>query len=263
MITAPSPTSDAFRPFMDRSIRESEERRMRAMMEHVPANGYDSLIEQAGSLLKEGPLNAPHVLRAWQDVNWVKSEDQKVSTDAEVARDGTPRISLYPSLLQKPQKMATFALIREFGHLLFAKAGEQTKRRWEQKLALPTTAQITAVQGKLTPTFKSYRDLVESFTTAVDRYVALNIANALIANGVQYSQCENVNLKQWGPTQEYANRRRYHVLIPLVSAYASKEIYEDFGTALADWVCAMDGITESSVAEATHEILREMIEALR
>jgi hypothetical protein len=97
----------------------------------------------------------------------------------------------------------------------------------------------------------------------MDRYVALNIANALIANGVPYSQSQDLRLSEWGPTQEYCNRRRYHVLIPLVSAYASKDIFEDFGSAFADWTCGMCGITESSVAEATHEIIREMIETLR
>lgn len=261
MIAKPSSTSDAFRPFLEYSNRQSTPRLM--AIAEAAAAGYDNLIEQAGALLKESPLKSPHVLRAWHDVEWIKSEDQRVATDAEVARDGTPRINLYPSLMQKPSKMAVFAVIREFGHLLYAKAGEPTKRRWQHKLALPSTAQITAVQGKLTPDFKSYHDLVGAFTTAMDRYVALNIANALIVNGVPYSQSQSINLKEWGPTQEYCNRRRYHVLIPMISAYASKEIYEDFGVALADWICAMDGITESSVAEATHDLLHEIIEALR
>lgn len=186
-----------------------------------------------------------------------------MATDAELARDGTNRINLYPSLLQKPRKYSIFVVLREFGHLIYSKAGEQVKRRWLYKLGLPTTGQITAVQNKMTPQFASFRDMVESFTTAMDRYVALNIANALIANGVKYSQSQNIDIKEWGPTQEYCNRRRYHVLIPLVSAYASREIYEDFGTAFADWTCGMCGITESSVADATHEIIREMAEAMR
>jgi len=203
------------------------------------------------------------VLRTWEGIIWSKTDDQRVATDAEVARDGSNRINLYPSLVGKPRKMAACILIREFGHLLYGKANETAKRRWNNKLGLPSSAQIDAVQAKLTPNFKSYRDLVESFTTAMDRYVALNICNALIANGVPYSQSQNIQLKQWGPTQEYCNRRRYHVLIPLVSAYSSKEVFEDFGAAMADWVCAMNGITESTVAEATHEIIREVVEAMR
>jgi len=231
----------------------------------TPAAGrYDGVIQEASALLKDGPISSlTHIQRRWSDVNWNKMDDQRVATDAEVARDGTQRITLYPSLLQKPKQLACYTLIREFGHLLYGKAPENLKRRWTNKLCLPASAQIDAVQRKLTPDFKSYRDMMESFKTAMDRYVALNIANALIAKGVSYGQVQNVNLRQWGATQEYANRRRYHVLIPLVSAYSSKEIFEDFGTALADWLCGTNGITESSVAEATHGIIMSILELLR
>lgn len=255
-------STDFFRPFLSQSLTRATSPRSSQVTE-AESTGYDALIQEATTLLKDGPCNAPHLLRAWHDMSWNKIEDQRVSTDAESARDGSARITLYPSLLKKPRKLAVYTLLREFGHILFAKANDQVKRRWLYKLGLPTQGQLTAVQGKLNPQFQSYRDLVESFTTAVDRYVALNIANALIANGVPYSQSQDIKLKDWGPTQEYCNRRRYHVLIPLVSAYSSKEIFEDFGTAFADWIAGMCGITESSVAEATHEIIREMVEALR
>lgn len=225
---------------------------------------YYSAINTAGDKLKEGPTaSMTHIQRRWDEVVWNQVEDQRVSTDAEMARDGSDRISVYPSINQKSQELAEFTLIREFGHLLYSKAPDSLKRRWDLKLSLPSSAQIDAVQRKLTPEFKSYRDMVTSFKTAMDRYVALNIANALIAKGVPYAQVQNVNICEWGATQEYANRRRYHVMIPMVSAYSSKEIYEDFGAALADWICGTNGITESSVAEATHDLLRDILEQLR
>ncbi len=252
-------SADFFRPFVTQTIARSNP----SPVTEAAASSFDALIQEATALLKDGPCSAPHLLRAWSDMAWNKVEDQRVSTDAESARDGSSRITLYPSLLKKPRKLAVYLILKEFGHILYAKASEQVKRRWIYKLGLPAQGQLTAVQGKLTPQFQSYRDLVESFTTAMDRYVALNIANALIANGVPYSQSQDIKLKDWGPTQEYCNRRRYHVLIPLVSAYASKELFEDFGTAFADWVSGMCGITESSVAEATHEIIRDMVETLR
>ncbi len=214
-------------------------------------------------LLRDGPVNSPHLMRMWSEIKWNKLDDQRVATDAETARDGTERINLYPSLGQKSKRLAAYTVLREFGRLIYAKAPESVKRLWTFKLCLPTDAQIEAVQGKLNPQFKSYREMVDSFKTAMDRYVALNLANALIAKGVPYAQSQNVNLKQWGATQEYANRRRYHVLIPLASAYSSKEIYEDFGAAFADWVCGTKGITESSVAEAVHGIIRGIVETLR
>jgi hypothetical protein len=201
-------------------------------------------------------------MRTWSEVKWNKLDDQRVATDAEMARDGSERINLYPSLAQKSRRFAAFVILREFGRLIYTKTSEPLRRRWTFKFCLPTDSQIEAVQSKLSPQFKTYRDLVESFKTAMDRFVALNLANALIAKGVPYSQSQNINLKQWGATQEYANRRRYHPLVSLASAYASKEIYEDFGSAFADWLCGTRGITESSVAEAMHGILRDIIEGL-
>ena len=255
-------STDSFRPFLLQSITRTTSQRSGPVTE-ATASSHDAVVQEATALLKDGPLACPHLLRAWNEIVWNKAEDQRVSTDAESARDGSCRITLYPSLLKKPRKLAVYTILREFGHILYAKANDQVKRRWMYKLGLPSEGQITAVQGKLNPQFQSYRDMAESFTTAVDRYVALNIANALIANGVPYSQSQDIKLKEWGPTQEYCNRRRYHVLIPLISAYSSKEIFEDFGTAFADWVVGMCGVTESSVAEATHQIIKEMIEALR
>jgi hypothetical protein len=251
---------EAFRPFVFESARRTTTLRPVAEAETL---GFDTLIQEAITLLKDSPASAPHLMRRWNDLDWNKCQEQRVSTDAESDRDGSPRITLYPSLLKKPRKLAVYTILREFGHILYNKAGEETQRRWQNKLGLPSEGQLRAVQNKLTPQFASYRELVESFTTAMDRYVALNAANALIANGVPYAQSQNVKLASWGPTQEYFNRRRYHVLIPLVSAYSSKDIFEDFGAAFADWVMGMCGITESSVAEATHDIIREMLEALR
>jgi hypothetical protein len=225
---------------------------------------YDSLIQAAGTLLKDGPVaELSHVNRLWSEIVWNKMEEQRVTSDTEVARDGSHRISLYPSLLEKSSQAGCYALIREFGHLLYAQAKTPLKRRWTNKLCLPKSEQIDAVQRKLTPDFKSYRDMVESFKTAMDRYVALNLANAMIANGVPYAQSQNVNLRKWGATQAYANLRRYHPLVPLISAYSSQEIFEDFGAALADWICGTQGITESSVAEAAHELVRDLLNGLR
>ncbi len=213
-------------------------------------------------MLKDGPVSSPHLMRLWSEVKWNELNDQRVASDIEMARDGTERINLYPSIAKKSRKLAAYLILREFGRLVYSKAPEKLRRRWTFKFCLPSDGQIEAVQGKLNPQFKSYREMVESFKTAMDRFVALNLANALIAKGVPYAQSQNINLKQWGATQEYANRRRYHPLISLASAYASKEIYEDFGAAFADWLCGTNGITESSVAEAVHSIVRDIIEGM-
>jgi hypothetical protein len=213
-------------------------------------------------LLKNLPLGVTQVIRNFDAIDWNVLSDQRVSADAEAARDGSGRINVYPSLFKKSKNMAEYCVLREFGRLVLEKAGADAKRGWEMKLSLPCNEQIDAVQAKLSPSAGSYLDIVEFFNTAVCRLVTLNICNALIANGVPITQCQNVNLRQWGPTQEYCNRRRYHSLIPLLSAYASKEIFEDYGAAFADLACGLCGITESTVADATHALIVDIAKTL-
>ena len=50
--------------------------------------------------------------------------------------------------------------------------------------AAPTADQVAAVQTKLaSESFETYRELTDSFKTAADRLVCLNLCNALLANG--------------------------------------------------------------------------------
>jgi hypothetical protein len=210
----------------------------------------------------EGPLKSSSLSRTWNEVEWNVIEEQRVTADAEAARDGTNRVDLYPSLGQKSKEMGVYFILREFGNLLYGQCDEKLKRRWTHKLGLPSLNTVAAVQRKICPEFGSYHGVVESFKTAMDRYVALNLCNALIVHGVPFAQATNLKLKVWGATQEYASGKRYHVLIPLVSAYASKEIFENFGAAFADWLCQLNGISESSVADATHDIIRAIVETL-
>lgn len=253
--------SDFARAFISRRITLESS----AQSPSLPtAPRYDALIQEAGALLKSGLVGTlAHIQRRWSDVVWIKSEEQRVNADVEACRDNSNRITLYPSILEKSSQWGCYSIIREFGRLLYESASKDLQQRWTLKLGLPSSAQLDAVQSKLTPQFQTYRGMVESFRTAMDRTVAIHIANALIDKKVPFSQCHGINIRQWGATQEYANRRRYHVNIPMVSAYSSKEIFEDFGTALADWVCATNGISESSVAEATHFLIQDILGNLR
>src|SRR5208283_4398805 len=126
-------SADFFRPFVTQNIARSSP----ALVTEATDSDFDALIREATALLKDGPCSAPHLLRAWNDMAWNKVEDQRVSTDAESDRDGSSRITLYPSLLKKPRKLAVYLILKEFGHILYAKASEQVKRRWIYKLSLP------------------------------------------------------------------------------------------------------------------------------
>jgi hypothetical protein len=225
---------------------------------------YDTLIQEVSAKLNASSVGKmPHIQRALAQVQWVKMESQTVAADVEVSRTSKNKVSLFPSLLDKSRDVACLTIIKELGNLLFTGCSEDVARRWTNKLCLPTDIQINSIQSKLTTEFKSYREVVESFKTAMDRYVALNIANALISKGVPYSQVLNLDIKTWGATQEYANLKKYHTIIPMLSAYASKEIFENFGAAFADWVCGTNGITESSVAASTHGIIEDILNSTR
>src|SRR5690348_12189049 len=106
-----------FRPFVDQSILRENSLRTAPTVEGT--TGYDPIIQHAEAKMKSGPLAQAHVLRFWSDVQWSKYDAQRVTTDAEMSRDGTNRINLYPSLVQKPKDYAAFIVIREFGRLLF------------------------------------------------------------------------------------------------------------------------------------------------
>jgi hypothetical protein len=224
---------------------------------------YRQIIGSAGSRLLNHPVGElPHVKHYWnQGVTW-KPVDTNGQTDAQ-ASDSADEVVLYPVLQAKEPSQADYAVLREFGILLLRKAGANGKERWEKKLCLPMDDQIDAVQGKLDQrcAYKSYEELVTSFSTALDRLVALNITNALLANGVGYSNSNGVKLKTWGATEEYCTRKRFHSIIPLVSAYSTRDVLNCYGCAFAEMlVNKLLTVRESSTSKALEAIVRSIAE---
>lgn len=223
---------------------------------------YSQAIAAAGAALKDSPLGQmPHILAAWHAVKWNEGNS---SGDAQVSYSDPESISLSNGLLQKDEQEQTAALLREFGIGLMQGQGK-FKNVWEDKLCLPDSEQIDAVQRKLqSEEFDTYRELVESFKTALDRLVALNCCNALLANSVPRAQSRNVNILQWGSTADYANLRRYHSIKPLIYAYTEREIAECPGRALAELIIHNLGhVRESTVSKAFHGVIVETYRACR
>jgi hypothetical protein len=95
----------------------------------------------------------------------------------------------------------------------------------------------------------------------MDRLVALNITNALLANGVGYSSSNGVNIRTWGATEEYCNRKRFHSIIPLVSAYSTRDVLNCYGCAFGEMlVNKLLTVQESSTAAALEAIIRSIAE---
>lgn len=220
-------------------------------------------ITAARQKLDACPVCEPHILDRWEQVDW-RVHEQDNGNDAHARMDCTMKIDLYPVLDTYSPDGRSYVMIREFGRMILSKASQDLNMSWLKKLALPTNEQIDAVQMRFNEGHAGYKQMVDSFMTPVDRLVALNIANALIANRTRFADATNLDIRTWGPTSDYCNFKRYHSLNPLVSAYCPEEVTMDFGAALAE--CAvndMKAVTHTSVAAALRTVLSSILNRMR
>ena len=224
---------------------------------------YQQAVDDTGKALSECPTCPAHVGSHWRATEWLCYQKPLVTAFAERSRTlGEAKINLYPDLLKL--KDVRPAVLEQFGLVLYEKCGQRAAQLWEQKLALPSDDQIAAVQLRLGHGFPTYRKLVESFQTAMDRLVALNIANALNASGVSATNAREIKIREWGATAEYANGQRPHSLIPLLSAYAPRRLSDSFGMAFADHVLnRLSTVREGSVRESVRGLLLGILELAR
>lgn len=222
---------------------------------------FKDTIEAAGKILKQSEIGRlSTIIRAWNDIEW-NQVGQVMGQDASVNTKDYKTINLFSSLARLDGQAQQAAILREFGISLYQRFGdERAKRRWELKLTLPESAQIDEVQAKLKdPQYKTYKEIMESFKSLMDRFVCLNLTNALLVNGVKRSDAFNVNLRQWGSTLEYANVRKMHSLKAFVTAYGPRDVAECPGRGLAEkLVYNMGHISESSLAAAYGRLIVEV-----
>lgn len=224
---------------------------------------YQQAVDDTGKALSECSVIPAHVHAHWRSMEWLCYQKPLVTAFAERSRTpGEEKINLYPDLLKLKDPRPV--LLEQFGQVLYEKCGQKAACLWEQKLALPSDEQVAAVQLRLGHGFATYRELVESFKTAMDRLVALNFCNALNASGVSAANAREVKLKEWGATSEYANGQRPHSLIPLLSAYAPRRLGESFGLTVADQVLnKLSTVREGSVRESVRGLTLGILELAR
>jgi hypothetical protein len=182
-------------------------------------------VDQIGGYLDRCPTTSQsHVKAHWRD------------TEVRCMGKNWDVIAVYPVVETYTPEYQAFVVLREFGDYLMTKAGDEADVLWRQKLVLPTTEQINAFQQRLHQGFKTYQEVVDSMKSPVDRLVALHLSNAMMFNGQAFAGASNVNVREWGPTQEFANLTRYFSLVPLTSAYCPRDIHKDFGSAFASCV---------------------------
>lgn len=221
-------------------------------------------IAQAREFLRQSQVGRKmsHLGALWDSGIWVEQDSQILDVSVEVSRDGK-KINVYPGLLActTPDKDA----IREFGVMVFFRAGAKAKTLWEQKLTKPSAQAVEAFQLKLeSGRFSSFREIVEDFKTAADRYVALNLANALISNHVPVADSSRINLKDWGPTSEYAAGKRRHKFACILSAYCPRKMLDCYGESFVDLVLnELRGVKEISVSQEFRSLLEDIADLAR
>jgi hypothetical protein len=227
---------------------------------------FKQIVKSASGLLLAHPIGQQaHVKHLWNNIEFQINSERKTENDASL-HPSKDLIALYPALLEKAPAQADTIVLREFGLLLLRKAGAHCQERWEKKLLVPRESQIAAVQGRLQDAAiraanRYYRDVVETFTTAMDRLVCLNIGNALLANGVEFPSSQGIDIKVYGATSEYSCGKKYHSIIPLTSAYAPREVHNCYGCAFAEMIInKMRSIRETSTAKALESLIREIAE---
>lgn len=206
-----------------------------------------------------------HVKAYWRDVE-VRCIGKDWDTEtARLAIEGDkPCIYVYPVVEHYTPEYQAYCVLREFGDYLLTKAPEEMEVAWRQKLVLPTTEQIAAFQQRLNQGFHNYQEVVSSMKSPVDRLVATHLANAMMANGQAFAGATNINLREWGPTSEFAELKRYYSLVPLTSAYCPRDVHKDFGCAFASHVVyGLKTVLHSDVKMALAGLISRIVNTAR
>jgi len=207
-----------------------------------------------------------HIKSHWQDVeirclgkDW-DTETARLYIEGNVK----PVIFTYPVVESFTDDYQAFVVLREFGDYLLTKAPDEMDVEWRQKLVLPTNEQINAFQQRLNQGFNSYQEVVDSLKSPLDRLVALHMSNAMMYNGQAFAGASNVNVREWGPTKEFATLTRYYSIAPLTSAYCPRDIHKDFGTAFASCVVYdLKTVLHSDVKLALRGLIDRIVSAAR
>lgn len=224
---------------------------------------FKQIVAQSGKEIEDSNLSTI-LLPLWRLIEW-QGHGENLGTGAELDRKGDAVIHLYPVLEEMPD--AQQRVLREFGKFVLLRAGDRAEAIWKGKLDAPTKEQIATVKAKLEDpelrnTCKSYKDVLDTYPGtghSVDRLVYINVMNALLANNIVYRDSVGVDIMQWGPAAEYCNLKKYHCLIPLVSAYTPADIYSNYGSALAAMLSdGLGSVRDSSVAFALRGIIQRI-----
>jgi hypothetical protein len=218
---------------------------------------HKQTVQQSGKLIENSELK-DLLLPLWRLIEWQSHAEN--GSGAELDRSGNAIIHLYPGA-------TPIQVLQEFGTFVLMRAGDRGAALWKNKLDVPTAEQIATAKQKLEDpelrkTCRTYKDVLDTYPSqggSVDRLVFINLMNALLANNIAFSDSVGVDIMTWGPTTEYATLKKYHSLIPLVSAYTPADVYNYYGHALAALLTAkLNVVRESSTAFALRGLVQRI-----
>lgn len=189
----------------------------------------------------------------YKPVRVVIETNKSTGRDVMVDEDsGTVLVHIYPALVKKTSFIAVKSILCELGDYFLDAAATHEKNLWEKRFVRARPDQVSLFQEKLSSgNYPRFLDMVQSIDRATDRLVAIHLANGLISNGQNASSARNIKVLEWGTTSEFAEGKKPYSLIPLVSVYASADVYQHFNQAFADTVLSeLGSICESSVRRA-------------
>lgn len=211
---------------------------------------------QAEQALRASELvELPAVRDAWRDADW--RESGTLTTDYAFFDALTGAIICSTVLGTGPHLVGS--LLAALGAKIAHQFSPSSKARWASQLVFARPSQIDAFAGRLAQQkCETYKDLVDSFSSAVDRLVALHIANALIANRVPIAEGVNLDIRKWGATEKFAAQLTPYSLIPLVSAYCPQ--FSEFSRTFSAFVVSgLKDVSESSVRAELKDLVRSLL----
>jgi hypothetical protein len=140
--------------------------------------------------------------------------------------------------IDKHRNIAPHAIVHECGHRYWNKFLTPGKRKiWADKYIQVSPRAIAVInKAAWTNTNKDYHSFVAQFRDNYTRLVALHLVNALMANKVPIEMLNRIDFRRHPATKDFASGSRSFSLTPLISMYASKDVYEDFAETFRAYV---------------------------
>jgi hypothetical protein len=187
-------------------------------------------------------------------IRFVESPERGSSTLAHYDKS-SDTISIYPMLFRSGMRVDVSFYsglgLRHWEH----NVSSAQKNCWRNKLVYPNVAVIDRLQEYFQHGIQSYKDVLDRFTSSVDRLQVIHIINTLIDNSINYYATRTLDLKEYPPTKDFCKGLKPFSITPLLSVYRNSTglglKYED----LFSEYCVENGKLHASETSVQYELV--------